>query len=182
MKRKRSKKSRFSGTGLIIGFASVLLVVLLTFYFFDQDNLDHESAKIGIILEDPKYYSESEIPDWHTINAGKFIIQAPKEYKFFRLQGIDSYVAGLTNQQDTFYYDYGLYSNSLEDLTEPDFQVIYKLINDKSFRIVTGKDINYIAAFTDDLPNDNKLKIECLNCNDLRVKRRMIETIKFEKN
>jgi hypothetical protein len=181
MKRKRQEKSRFSGTGLIIGFALVLLVVLLTSYFFDQGNLDYEEPKFGIILNDPNYYSESEIADWHTINTGKFTIQTPNEFKFFRLQGIDSYVAGLTNQQDTLYFDYGLYSNSLEDLSAPDFEVINKSIHNKNFRIVIGRGVDYIAAFTDELPNDNRLMIECPDCSELDEKRKMIETIKFEK-
>jgi hypothetical protein len=181
MKRKRSTKSRFSGTGLVIGFVSVLWVVLLSIYFFDQDNLDYEELEIGIILDDPKFYSKSEIAEWHTINTGIFKIQTPKEFKFFLIGGIDSYVAGLTNHQDTLFFDYGLYSNSLEDLSAPDFKVINTSIYNKNFRIVIGRSLDYIAAFTDELPNDNRLMIECYNCGDLDEKRKMIETIKIEK-
>ena len=180
MNRKRSKKSKFPGTSLIIGSASVLLVILITTYFFDKDNLDYEESKFGVLLDEPRYYSESEIPEWHTINTGKFTIQTPKDYKFFRLQGIDSYVAGLTNKQDTFYFDYGLYSNSLESLSAPDYKVIFELIQGKNFRMVIGQGkVNFIAAYTDQLPKENSLMIECPNCSNLEEKRKIIETIKF---
>ncbi|WP_203296730.1 hypothetical protein [Luteirhabdus pelagi] len=182
MNRRRPKKSRFSGTGLIIGFASVMLVVLLTSYFFDQDNLDYEEPKFGIILDDSNYYSESEIAGWHTINTEKFKIQTPKEFKFFREKGIDSFIGGITDKNDTISFDYGYYSSSLNDLRTPNFDIIYKSINERDFKIMIGKnDIRYIGGFTDDLPDGNRLIIDCSGCADLEEKLRIIKTIDFRK-
>lgn len=178
--RRRTKKAGFANSGLIIGFAVVLVVIFIASYFFSDKLLKYEPVEFGTILDNPKYYSKSDVSGWHTINTEIFEIQTPREFRFFRLRGFDSFVGGLTNLQDTFFFDYGLYSNPLDHLTPPDFEVYYKSINGRDFRIVVGKDdLNYIAAYTNELKNENKLMIECPNCSNPEEKYKILQTIEF---
>jgi len=172
----------FYNTGTIIGFASVIIIVFLTTYFFDSDNLEYTPVEFGVILNDSNYYSSSDITEWQRINIGAFEIQTPKEFKLFRLRGYDSYVGGLTNQKDTFYFDYGMYPNPLIGFSPPEFKIITELIDNKKFRIVIGQDkIRYIAAFTEDLNDEKRFMIECPNCNNPEEKLKIIQTIKFKR-
>lgn len=183
MVRRRNTNSNFPQTGFIIGFASVLILVLVSTYFMDKNNVEYTTPEFGVILDDPEYYSGSHIPGWHTIKSGRFEIQAPKEFKFFRMQGLDSYVGGFTNKQDTFFFDYGWYSNNLQDFAPPDFEVYNKIMNGKHFKVIIGlKGNSYIAAFTNDLKNEKSLIIECPGCSHLDEKLIIIETIAFRKN
>ena len=161
-------KTKFLNTGLIIGIASVILVVFLTFYLFDSKNTDQDRIKVGAILENSEHYMDSDIDGWHTIQTGRFEIQTPVEFKFFRKRGIDSFIGGITDKNDTISFDYGYYSSSLNDLRTPNFDIIYKSINERDFKIMIGKnDIKYIAGFTDDLPDGKRLMIDCYGCADL---------------
>jgi hypothetical protein len=50
---------------------------------------------------------------WKRLDYGVFTLQAPPEWKKFEEQGIDSYVAGLTDGKDSLEFDYGWYSPEL---------------------------------------------------------------------
>ena len=75
-------------TGLIIGFAAVLVVIFLASYFFNEELLEYEPVEFGMILEGPKYYGESDITGWHTINTGIFKIQTQKNSNFSGLEAL----------------------------------------------------------------------------------------------
>lgn len=57
-------------------------------------------------------YSTSQRAGWHKIDLGSFELEAPKAYKYKRIQGIDSYVGQISNGKTTFEFDYGWYSNN----------------------------------------------------------------------
>jgi hypothetical protein len=181
--RMRQKKYRLKDTTWIVGFVSVLLSILAIFYFFNRDVLNYTPLEYGVILNDKKHYSESYIHGWHKIDAKTFYIETPIEFKFFLSEGIDSYVGGLTNEKDTFFFDYGYYSNSLTDFSPSEYKIFNEIINDRRFRVVIGQnEIQYIAAYTDELKNDLKLMIECPNCSDLEEKLKIIQTIELKSN
>jgi hypothetical protein len=48
-------------------------------------------------------------------NFKVFDLALPNNWEKFDLDGIDSYVGGITNETDTLYFDYGWYSDSFED-------------------------------------------------------------------
>lgn len=51
-----------------------------------------------------------------TIDLGPFSIDLPTNWQVVEVQGIDSYVREIvTGDGDTIYFDYGYYSNSLEE-------------------------------------------------------------------
>ena len=54
--------------------------------------------------------------EMHTTNFGSFSIDLPVDWKVNKIKGIDSYVKQIvTSDGDTIYFDYGYYSNSLEE-------------------------------------------------------------------
>jgi hypothetical protein len=57
---------------------------------------------------------------YEEFNFGEFTIVGPKSWKVVNVNGIDSYVKEIiTENQDTLYFDYGYYSNPLEDKILP---------------------------------------------------------------
>lgn len=54
----------------------------------------------------------------NVIDFGNFKIVVPTGWKKLEFKGIDSYVGGLTDGNDTLEFDYGMYSNDLMDECE----------------------------------------------------------------
>jgi len=181
MRHQRLHRKRFNNSGLIVGMAFIVVLLLVISYFFGTGRYDLKPVIYNELLTDSVYYSESKIPNWHKIDAGPFFIQTPKDYKFFRYRGIDSYIGGITNQIDTISFDYGWYSNSLDECLAPQFKIAYEFIDGKKFKIVkesSGK--GYTAAYTESLKKENRLWIGCYNCNDLNEKISIFRTIEFK--
>lgn len=53
--------------------------------------------------------------EWQTLDYGVFQLKTPSGWKKFKLEGIDSYVGGLTNETDSLWFDYGWYSADVGD-------------------------------------------------------------------
>jgi hypothetical protein len=53
--------------------------------------------------------------NWQTIDFGAFRLSAPSNWKKFTEKGIDSYVGGLTNGNDSLWFDFGWYSAEIND-------------------------------------------------------------------
>tara|TARA_B100000809_G_C14811829_1_gene414127 strand:- start:61 stop:519 length:459 start_codon:yes stop_codon:yes gene_type:complete len=151
-------------------------------YFFDSNTINFKPIPYDQLITDQKFYSQSEISNWHKIDLGAFKIETPMDYNFYKMEGIDSYIGGITNQTDTFLFDYGLYSNELNNYGNSNqFEISSKKINGKKFKIVKEKIENgFIGAYTADLKKDKRLSIVCLNCNDLNKKNEILKTIEFK--
>jgi hypothetical protein len=50
---------------------------------------------------------------WQTLDYGPFKVKTPQNWKKFNTQGVDSYVGGFTNGNDTLFFDYGMYSQEI---------------------------------------------------------------------
>lgn len=61
--------------------------------------------------------------DYHKLDLGVFQLITPGDWESFKENGIDSYVGGLTNGQDTLWFDYGWYSQQIGDY--PDSNSLY---------------------------------------------------------
>lgn len=179
---RKSNKSKTSHIGFFAGLTSILVTILTFIYFFDKDVINFKPAPYNELILNRKYYLESDIPNWHKIDLGGFKIQTPKDYKFYKMEGIDSYIGGITNQVDTFLFDYGWYSNKLNKYSNPEiFEISLEKIIGKKFKIVKEKgEVGFIGAYTDDLKNDNRLSIVCLKCKDLNEKHNILRTIEFK--
>ena len=51
---------------------------------------------------------------WHKIDLGAFSLRVPISYRYYKIQGIDSYVGLISDGTHSIHFDYGWYSNSLE--------------------------------------------------------------------
>ncbi len=168
-------------SSFFIGIAIISVSILLGSYFFGDEAINFKEIPYDILIEDEYFYDESEYPDWHTINLRAFKIETPTTYRFFKERGIDSYVGGITNQQDTLFFDFGWYSNDLSDYdTVTGFEVSLERVNGRQFKMVKElKERGVAGTYTDDLEDDNSLMIFCNNCYDPEEKVRMFRTIKF---
>ena len=161
--------------------ATIIIMFLIGYYFLTTNAPIRKPVVYNQLLTDPMYYSNSNIPDWHKIDAGPFYIETPKDFKLYILRGIDSYIGGITNHFDTIEFDYGGYSNSLDNCTSKDFVILTEIINGNKIKIV--KKIGgqgYTAAYTAKRKSDNKLWIGCLDCVEQNEVIKMFKTIEFK--
>ncbi|KOY87049.1 hypothetical protein AD998_13660 [bacterium 336/3] len=49
-------------------------------------------------------------PEWHTLNFGAFKIKAPQGWKIIPQKSFDSYFGSLSDNKNTIWFDYGMYS------------------------------------------------------------------------
>lgn len=147
-----------------------------------QKSLTYKEFSYDTIIKDDKFYESSSIEGWHKITLSPFHIEVPTTYYYFKIQGIDSYVGGITNHEDTIEFDYGWYSNELSDYeNNEEYTVNYEIVNGKKFKIVKQKnEPGFVGAYTNDLEGDNALMIICMKCKHLDEKEKMFKTIEFE--
>lgn len=137
---------------------------------------------------------------------GGFKIQAPSDWTYIELQGIDSYVGAIsTGQKDTFYFDFGFYSSpldhriyrGLEDENEDDSK--YKTKTDLikigsysakfvSHRLKTKSDygVHFDSLWTDkERESRNQVKLTIygfdISSKNRIVFKKVISSIKFNK-
>lgn len=179
---KRSKVSRNSiDSSFITGISIVLVAVLLGSYFLDQKNLEYKELPYDTLIVDQDYYGPAKNENWHTIKLRSFSIETPVTFRFLKYNGIDSYVGRITNGIDNLTFDYGWYSNDLSEFdTVQGVQVSMEIINGRKIKIVKElKEAGVVGMYTEDLGNDNRLSILCMNCQNLNEKVQMFRTLKF---
>jgi hypothetical protein len=78
--------------------------------------------------------------DWITVKAGtSFTFEAPADLKPVPVQGIDSFVGQYANAKFSLMFDYGQYSNRLEELRgNPQFEAETTVIDGRKAEIFTG--------------------------------------------
>jgi hypothetical protein len=109
----------------------------MTNYFFKVLTLCFVVS--GILLmacKDDDVRSESYPKE---IDFGAFKMNVPDGWTSFKLQGIDSQVGGVTDGKDSLFYDYGWYSNDLQQLPAADYHKSTKKINGLDAYIVRPK-------------------------------------------
>ena len=75
------------------------------------------------------YGCKTQKANWQSIDFGAFKLEAPEHWKKFTVQGIDSYIGGVTNGQDSLWFDYGWYSPQLEMNSDPAYNYQQDTIN-----------------------------------------------------
>jgi hypothetical protein len=76
---------------------------------------------------------------WATADVGGFTISLPPDWEYRPLQGIDSLVGDFAGDGVTMSFDFGWYSNSLADDTDPAYNVTYEMIDGENAKIVIPK-------------------------------------------
>ena len=88
----------------------------------------------------PALSPTNEIPsDWQFIDAGSFTLYLPPDWKFNKLQGIDSSVGEFAGDGVKLRFDFGRYSNSLAEDSDPNYTVTYEIIDGHKAKIVVPK-------------------------------------------
>jgi len=77
--------------------------------------------------------------NWQFIDAGSFTLYLPPDWKFNKLQGIDSYVGEFAGDGVNLRFDFGRYSNSLAEDDDPNYIVTYEIIDGHKAKIVVPK-------------------------------------------
>ena len=78
---------------------------------------------------------------WQVIDAETFFVSIPQDWTFRKLQGIDSYVGEIVGGGTRLTFDYGDYSNTLADPSNPNYIVSYESIHGRRAKIVIPKTI-----------------------------------------
>lgn len=123
---------------------------------------------------------------WKMIDAGSFSIFAPPGWKFDRLQGVDSYVGEFVGDGFVLNFDFGEYSNSLDE-DQASYVITYDLIGGLKAKIVRPRTPGhgltgiYFAKVTKFSLRDSL----CLYGNDLnetqqKLASRIFQTIRFK--
>ncbi|MEO6883298.1 MAG: hypothetical protein ABI199_04650 [Bacteroidia bacterium] len=83
---------------------------------------------------------------------GDFQMKTPRNWHKFKLQGIDSYIGGITNGRDTLTFDFGPYSDDFSDIYETQMYA-NDTINGK-FGIITKpkiKEKGYVGVYLENV-------------------------------
>ncbi len=84
--------------------------------------------------------TDAAVPSgWSKVDAVAFSVFAPSSWQFRQLQGIDSYVGEFTGDGIVLKFDFGRYSNPLQEEKEPAYVVVYKSVGGLSAKIVNPK-------------------------------------------
>ena len=119
------------------GFANIVLIVLVIAvvgvagYFI----LSNRSPVSG---PTPLLTNETPI-NWEFIDANSFTLSLPPGWKFNKLQGIDSYVGEFIGDDAKLRFDFGRYSNSLAEDSDPNHIVTYETIDGYKAKVVVPK-------------------------------------------
>lgn len=110
--------------------------------------------------------SQTTDTKWKRLDAGAFSLYAPPGWEFHQKQGIDSYVGEFSGESILLHFDYGLYSNPLEEEKPPKYTVTHEQIGGKKAKIVSpqtdGKGLT--AIYFPRVKERDKL---CVWANDL---------------
>jgi hypothetical protein len=104
---------------------------------------------------------------WPTLDAGQFSISAPLGWQFHKLQGIDSYVGTFEGDGVRLDFDFGAYSNSLDEAKVSTYLISYEYIGGFRAKIVcprkSGQGVT--GVYFSNLGQHNKLTVEGRNLN-----------------
>lgn len=76
---------------------------------------------------------------WAATDVGGFTISLPPDWEYRPLQGIDSLVGNFVGDGVTMSFDFGWYSNSLVEDSDPAYTVTYETIDGENAKIVVPK-------------------------------------------
>lgn len=128
--------------------------------------------------------------DWKIVNArGIFSFSVPKDLQEQAIQGIDSYVGEYKSQSMNLSFDFGMWSNPLDDSSQPQFQQLVTEINNEPAKIVlytapqTQTEYNYFAGvhFPSEKNPTGKLtmSVRCKDSESQKTAVKIFYSIKF---
>jgi hypothetical protein len=119
---------------------------------------------------------------WNRLDFGVFNVKAPPGWKKFQLQGIDSYVGGLSNGKDSLEFDYGWYSFELTG-REPDSTHLFASDTIDGFSAIIAipkKEGLAPVELSMDLSGPNKLAFSGI-VKENRIALSILQSLRFDK-
>ncbi len=119
------------------GFANIILAVLIVALV----------GLAGYFLSGRSSSTSSPLPpvtngtstNWQSVDADYFTLSLPPGWKFNKLGGEDSYIGEFVGDGMRLKFDYGWYSNSLVEDSDPNYTVTYETIDGYQAKIVVPK-------------------------------------------
>ncbi len=107
---------------------------------------------------------------WQRLDAGQFSISAPPGWEFHKLQGIDSYVGEFVGDGVRLGFDFGAYSNPLDDAKSPTYLISDEYVGGFKARIVYPKKSGHgiTGIYFPNLGHRNKLTVEVQNLDTVQ--------------
>ena len=160
---------------------AIVLISVLTILYVEELGTNFDEIPYDEIITDQRFYETSIKKGWHKINLNHFTIEVPNKYRFVKHKGMDSFVGSITNGLDSIRFDFGWYSNELNSFVDSTNYIQQnQIINNRKFKIVRSIiNTGFVGAFTEDLPDQNRLAIWCHDCQEIDEKVAMYQTIKF---
>jgi hypothetical protein len=123
------------------------------------------------------------ISGWLTVEAGAFSIYAPPGWEFHRLQGIDSFVGEFVGDGVVLRFDFGSYSNALDEAHEPTYLVAHESIGGHKAKIVSPRIPGHgiTGIYFPEITRGNRLCLYGQNLTDAQqeLALRVFRTIRF---
>jgi hypothetical protein len=128
--------------------------------------------------------TQSAPAGWDKVDAGPFSILAPPGWKFHKQQGIDSFVGEFVGTGVTLEFDFGAWSNPLEEEKEPEYIVNQKSIGGFPAKIVSPQAPGHgiTGIYFHDVGNGTKLCFwgKNLTSTQQELALKVFETVQFE--
>lgn len=125
-----------------------------------------------------------QTPDvaWIKIDANTFSLNAPKGWELHQDRGIDSYVGKFVGDDVTLHFDYGHYSNPLDEAAAPKYSISYERVGGRKAKIVSPRGQEGLTAIY--FPKVNDSDKLCVWANNLtegqrNLVLRILRTIRF---
>lgn len=121
------------------------------------------------------------------IDFEKFTLITPLDWVRFYPQGTDGFFGGLTNERDTLYFDYGLFSfSSIHDVTRNEGTISFEelWVGGQISKIVLEKREDEIlerfSFYTDKRDNENLNRLYCYAPKDQELIKRIFLSHRFK--
>ena len=137
---------------------------------------------VSLLIFDSSFGDKPPI-GWKRIDAGTFSLFAPPGWKFHELQGVDSYVGEFVGNGMALDFDFGQWSNSLDEAPDS-YLMTYDIIDGLKAKIVMPRvprhGITGIYFAKADLGNSFCLDAIDLDEAQQKLASRIFQTIRFK--
>lgn len=162
--------------GILIPAVAVGAVFLLSHQF--------PSQRMKFVYVQPTVSSTPAVSDWKQIDAEWFLISLPPNWNYTKLQGIDSYVGEFSGDGVTLSFDFGSFSNSLVDASDPDYTVTFETIDSQQAKLVVPKALGkgMVGVYFGSLSERDRLTVEGtdLTANQQETALQIFRSIRFK--
>lgn len=124
------------------------------------------AASLTLGCSSPRTFGQIPEKGWGTLDAGAFALSAPQGWEFHEEQGIDSYVGKFAGDGIKLHFDYGRYSNPLNDATAPKYTISDEKVGGRKAKIVSPRSpgTGLTAIYSSKVKGSDRL---CVWANDL---------------